>query len=308
MAAFYTKLADAISRFKGLVAAGEMKETLSTIGGLLQTAMGMLRALWEFLRGARRRLRRLLKRRPSRKKRRSLIAEAEKAAAGRYLEFTFGIQPILQDIEDLYGVFCEERSEVEHIGATRKTSGSSTTDSTTSYCGACILSDTHWVTKTTVRSKATGAVKHVIPGRPNSLKGTAEDLGFTLKQVVPSLWELTPFSFLLDYFVNVGDLINTVVYGSTDLIYGVVSTTLRSEVVVYVANPRKANDAHWTYPIESISGGNCVVSLPHWSFTREPLVPSLASVNFTLPVDPRQWTNMLALFIQWAHKFRESSE
>jgi hypothetical protein len=49
-------------------------------------------------------------------------------------------------------------------------------------------------------------------------KGTAgrlvEVLGFNMQEFVPTIWELIPFSFVVDYFVNVGEMLSA---ASTDL-------------------------------------------------------------------------------------------
>lgn len=156
-------------------------------------------------------------------------------------------------------------------------------------------------TETFVKTKCVGGIKHVIPGRPNSLAGTAEALGFSLRQVIPSIWELTKLSFLVDYFVNVGDLLNTAVYGDTNLYYACCSTVLKSEVFILVDHPRKGDDRYWTYKITDIDASATWVTLPRWSFTREILSPWDAGIRFSIPYSGKKWVNMVALFTQWYH-------
>lgn len=308
VAKFFSKLADAISRFKGLVFAGELRESLDTIGNNLTRLMKLLSGLWGLLRGTRKQLRRALRKAKSRSRRRNLIAAAEKRASSWYLEFTFGVQPLIEDIESLYGAFCKERAEVERIHARWTEKGETRSFSTAAFCSSRILMDRTDTNRTVVRSTCTGAIKHVIPERPNSLEGTAEALGITIQQVIPSIWELTPFSFLVDYFVNIGDLLNTAVYGNTSLYYSCQSTLLKSEVEVWCSNARKAPDTYLTYKTTDINASSVRISLPNWHFRREPLSPLNAAINFHIPYNGKQWVNMVALFVQWAHKFRDSSD
>lgn len=309
VAKFYSKLADAISRFKGLVFAGELRESLDTIGQNLSRLMKLLRGLWVLLRDFRRQLRRALRKARTRIRKKRLIAAAERRASSWYLEFTFGVQPLIEDIESLYGVFCKERAEVERIHARQREDGETRSPvGTKAYCGSCILMDEVTTVRSTVKSTCTGGIKHVIPERPNNLEGTAEALGLTLQQVIPSIWELTPFSFLVDYFVNVGDLLNTAAYGNTSLFYSCQSTLLKSETEVLCSNPRKGADKYWTFKIAEIDASSVRVSLPYWSFLRETLNPMNATISFHIPLNGKQWINMVALFVQWYHNFRKSSE
>lgn len=308
VAKFYSKVADSIASFKGLVFLGEMRESLDTVGSYLKLLMGSLRSLWMFLRNARRTLRRALRKARNRKQRRRLIANAEKRIANRYLEFTFGAQPLIADIESLSAVLCEEKVLTERLFARVKEEESNPSHSTAAILGGNVLYNCTVTTKTVVKSSCVGGIKHIIPERFNTLTGTAESLGLSLREVVPSLWELTPFSFLVDYFVNVSDLINTTMYGDTSLYYSCQSTIVKSTVEVYYSAPRKADDRYWTYKVVEFDAGPVRVSLPYWSFTREALNPLNAELRFSLPSNARKWVNMVALFISWAHKFRSQPD
>lgn len=60
--------------------------------------------------------------------------------------------------------------------------------------------------------------------------GIAEYLNQSLRdfdQVVPTIWELTPYSFLVDYFVNVGDILDSLAQ------QGKISLSYSSESLVY---------------------------------------------------------------------------
>lgn len=308
VAKFYSKIAEAIASFKGLVFLGEMRESLDTIGSCLKLIKNSLMSLWIFLRNSRRILRRALRKARDRKQRRRLIANAERRVANRYLEFSFGVEPLIADIESLYATICKERVLTERLFARVREEGEIPSYSTASLLAGCVLFNRTDTVKTVVKSSCTGGIKHVVPERPNALAGTAESLGLSLREVVPSLWELTPFSFLVDYFVNVSDLINTAVYGDTSLYYSCQSTIVKSTVEVVLSAPRKGDDRYWTYKVVGFDAGTVRVSLPYWNFTREALNPLNAGFRFTLPGASRKWINMVALFVSWVHKFRSTPD
>lgn len=43
--------------------------------------------------------------------------------------------------------------------------------------------------------------------------------GLTFREFVPSLWELLPYSFVADYFGNIGDILNAISYSDIKLTY-----------------------------------------------------------------------------------------
>jgi hypothetical protein len=60
--------------------------------------------------------------------------------------------------------------------------------------------------------------------------------GFSPEAFVPTLWELAPWSFLVDYFVNIGDILSGWSYGRTNLGWSNTTTIFEGETsVLFVA-------------------------------------------------------------------------
>jgi hypothetical protein len=47
--------------------------------------------------------------------------------------------------------------------------------------------------------------------------GLAEEAGLRFRDFVPALWEWIPYSFLVDYFTNIGDIIEAASFPKSDL-------------------------------------------------------------------------------------------
>lgn len=124
-----------------------------------------------------------------------------------FLEFTYGWNPLAMAVEDSL-TFLKERSE-KHVR--RKVSGhdfiaATTFTKTTPYplpgSGLAVVCD--YLHETTWRYDAWFGGLFSVEYESSD----KEKLGLTITEVPATLWELTTFSFLVDYFVNVGDVIN----------------------------------------------------------------------------------------------------
>lgn len=296
---FYSRVADTMHQFKGMAFLGELQKTVDTIGDLISAGLTLIRELWSYLSQFRRRLRSLLRRLRDRRQRRRAYARALRSVSERYLQFVFGIQPIIQDIEDLYSVYCQEYVEVKHLRSSARGRNVSTISNTMAFCNSMCWGRTETTTTTSVKTVCRGAISIAKPAQPNTLMGQADRLGISLREVVPTLWELTPFSFLVDYFIDVSGLINTVVYADQRFVYAVASTKQESTVVVSLSPGGKADDTHWTYKVVDWNVSPATVELWSLAFSRENIKPSMGSIRFSVPTSAKRIANMIALFLQW---------
>lgn len=300
VAKFYQKYADTIHPAKGLVMLAEFKDTRLTACSLLLDAIKLYNALRRDVRGLWIQLRAEIHRfrsYPAHKRKRLIrraYAQAEKDLASRYLQFTFGIEPLVSDIEATYTVMCEEMTERVYINASVKDNSLSTVNSELGYCNNYVLVNIEKTTTNKIRSKCRGAVDIVKPANPNSLEGSAVRMGVTLREVVPALWEATPYSFLVDYFVNVSHLLTTALYADAKFTYANQSTVADIRVTYATKGFRQGSTSG---KLMEANIPRTSVVLKRFSFVREQVKPSNASIRFSIPPLGRKWLNMVALAV-----------
>jgi len=196
-ARFYARLREVNTQFSGLVALGELRETVK-----------MLRkpaaALWD---SANRYIDAL------RKRKRVNPKGWIKDASGLWLEHSFGWLPLINDVHDAVKAYHriseKPRSKIISVGMkksydrSRELDGSWEGNIVRKELGGCTFyADTRLYEHVAVRYKGKITARVVAPRWDNWAL-----FGFTPREFLPAAWELLPWSFLVDYFTNVGDLI-----------------------------------------------------------------------------------------------------
>lgn len=139
-------------------------------------------------------------------------------ASGLWLERSFGWIPLLADIQgarDAYNNLLEIDRVIAVSGGGHDAKGISNAAGTQNIVGGgylnCNITD-KLTEHNTVRYR--GAV------RAQAVTTAAErfaQFGFTPSEFLPTAWEVLPWSFLLDYFVNIGDMINGAVTDTSNV-------------------------------------------------------------------------------------------
>jgi hypothetical protein len=132
-----------------------------------------------------------------------------KAAHGLWLEYSFGWLPLMNDIASakkaLQNLF-ERETTREVSGSAQDSYLLSTSSSNGGYVAGLYLQGTFTDVKReqiTVRYK--GACKiHTVTTSTDKLAL----FGFQPSEFLPTVWELLPWSFLIDYFVSIGDYLD----------------------------------------------------------------------------------------------------
>ena len=222
-AKFYKALRKTAVQFSGPTFLGELRETIHMLrrpaAALYDSSRGYLSSL-------------------AREKRRN-PKHWTKVISGLWLEHSFGWVPLIADVKDAYHAYQNMMNAVR----VSKVSGSfqdfadytSTLDSLdNNYSGArraigsCQLNARRrcfHTEETVVRYR--GALK----ARTNSTARQSDTFystfGFTPSEFIPAAWELLPWSFLVDYFTNIGDILTSAVTSTADIVY--VNKTERHE-------------------------------------------------------------------------------
>lgn len=137
-------------------------------------------------------------------------------------------------------------------------------------------------------------------GAVNGNIGVQQTLGLLPEDWFPTVYELFPWSFVLDYFLQVGDLINAVSFRRSSIIWGVEDkrTFTRKEYGVPIIRIDPNVGGYATYkPLKLNSwGGDCKTEIK--SITRSDIlqVSLLPDLYWHMPFNRGAWYNMASIF------------
>lgn len=220
-----------------------------------------------------------------------------KALADTYLEWTFGWKPLASDIADAI-VGAQNRSRFGDRAAIRV---SATDNYQVAKPSTTNMSSFGGLGNIQMTSRITGEYSVCMYGmiRTGAVKGAIsrnQDLQLDLPHFIPTIWDLIPYSFIVDYFVNVGDIIRSLSVVDSQFIWGGQDTVTKyinefTDIII-------ADGSQPPYMTKSFSyarGGNARFTLKNVS--RSVLVPSglIPRVQFTVPLSDKPWINMGAI-------------
>lgn len=274
-------------KFSGMVFLGELRETLRMIRRPAEGIRNILEAYVIDLK---------------RKKRKS-PKNWKKNLSSAWLEYAFGMVPLISDLSDASKAYNDLTQEpgyewVRSVGVEEKAVPSRT------YTNVLYQSEPDIYTpaqRYTLRStdKAVVVFKGLVRRETRATPmGKAAVFGFSPEQFIPTVWELLPWSFLIDYFSNVGDVLEAGVTNQGTIAFTNV-TEIKFQIMELV---------HGLAEMSIQSGSKCTVINNSGSTVRAVRrtvnrranvgglgVPSL---SFEIPGRPAQWANMTALFAQ----------
>jgi hypothetical protein len=220
-----------------------------------------------------------------------------KAVADTYLEWTFGWKPLTLDIANgIVGL--RERAkhyDYQPIKAGFKLDylGSDSLAYHSRPDSAAILSlSTSTKTLCSYIESYQGAVRTGFGGTPIP---RAEVLQLDLPHFIPTIWDLIPYSFVVDYFVNVGDVIRAYSLNTSKLAWckKTIVTVQRIDQrdwIDVIASPS-------AYEVRAFKPDSGNSYIERKTFSRGSVSPgSLRPVlAFHLPISDKPWENIAAL-------------
>lgn len=280
---FIKRAQEAISAMQGPTFLGEIRETLH----MLRRPAKALRSGLDSYLG---KLRKVRQRTPPSKR--------GSVAGQTWLEYSYGWAPLIHDIRDANEALRRKREFAyqQVRGYAEKEFSPVETFATHGTASSYTL---QWRTlrKKKVSYRYLGAVSVYI-GNPVYMR--AQLLGFDWVNFVPTVWELIPYSFLVDYFSNIGDVLTAWSLPSSRLNWGC-STARYSHFFNCVGHnlvfstptfPYQKEISQWT----TIGSSKGEVS----SVIRAPM-HEMPGVHFELKIpgiggfDNLRWLNMAAL-------------
>jgi hypothetical protein len=275
---WYSHLREAYSTFKGAVFSGEAREARKMMANRANQMIGMInpyqkraKRIWRGKGSNRARLRSL---------------------ANNWLELQYGWLPLVSDLEDLNKTLNNPKPQYKIVtalaGHTTKTRVEAGDAAGPLKWLNCTQTDTSCV----IRHKGQARLHQDPSG------GHFQDFGFHTKEFLPTAWELCPWSFLVDYFTNVSDIVNALAYARANLVWMSSSRIEEKTVKSYSHSPSCTLPNGYDLDYLSHQPSQTIVSSKQVFRSGDPVpVPDL---HFEVP-SPKQFVNMTALFV--ARKF-----
>lgn len=298
----YKKVREASSQMNGLQFFGELREALRMIRRPADSIWKGLEKYNTLLTKRKQGIRRKL---PRDKK----IDIWKDIVAGTWLEVSFGWKPLVSDTQDIAKTlarFTEPDTARTRARAYKEDLlGSSNAFVNDAFCGHSQLA-----VQVDLRTKTTGGVQYICglrsdgSGPSGSLERLRNLSGLTLENFVPTLWELTPYSFLFDYFVNIGDILNSAFTSTVGVTWKMKTQRLVTERVIAQV-PFYANLPPWV--VLNMSTTNGLSQIVKSTMERIPIAGSLGIPNlvFSLPGRTNRYLNIAALLAGSHHsRFR----
>lgn len=301
----YKQIRAAQRVFSGGVFLGELRETLRM---LRNPAKGILDGLGTYLRKVEkakriRDMRNAASRSSGKKKGREIAANDKTfkdAIAQSWLEGVFGWLPLLSDIEDArkaYNVLAESNNEnrYEKIRAIGKHHAHISAASEL----VAPVGNFYQTIDRKYYQEAVFIIRGEVCVKPElTLADKGRLFGLAPNEFIPTVWELIPWSFLVDYFVNIGDVLDA---STTDLsgVRWLVGTGVKFDIREYHTRPAPLASQPDANLVATIQGNPAFLRRKKRTVSRSSeYVLSNPSVVFRLPSNPLQQANMLALFTQ----------
>lgn len=279
----YNRIAETQSSFDGLVFIGEIGETIA----MLRSPMTRLRGvLSDYLTTVRSKL--------QYKTGKLSKVEIGTVLEQTWLEYSFGLRPLISDVSGIADTLAKmgnDRGRRIRLVATGKSDGSRILSGTTTTNSCPYVYQTVLTSAVSTRYYVGFSVDM---GRPLT---TAQLWGFRPERFVPTVYELIPYSWLVDYFSNLGAIVEALSYLTLKPTY-ICRTTRAVRTKSFNSWP-KASALPSSEKVVSLKGDAGSSLLTNTLVSRRK-VDSLVlpSLEFKIPVRWDQWVNLGALVLQ----------
>jgi hypothetical protein len=279
MSSFLKQVHSLVTESQGLIILGELHKTLHM---LRKPAEALQQKMGEYLR----------------KVKQSKNAHPrtwKKTIADSYLEGVYGWSPFVQDVAGVLKAY-KRRGEIPHVspchGFGSNFGFQSQSDITRTYSGPLALAH-HYRRKESSYSKIRGAV-----WTQAQTTGFDSDLyGFNFREFIPTAWELLPWSFLADYFSNIGDILENVITSTTDVRWAECSTTVETlEEYMSVLDVPYMKSILGSSLLKYSQGSPGYLQYQQKKISRFPITPYVPLLALEMPGLTKHYLNMAALF------------
>lgn len=274
LTSFYKHLAAVEGKFKGLTFAGELRESLNMIR---HPAKALRNGIGDYLK--------FLKR-GSRLPRRSRASFVRRT----WLEYSYGWRPLISDIDSAIDSFYKSK-HVRPLFDMVHGTGSSEFESRSLQSEDFNYVAHHMIYELKYRAQHVVKIRGVTSSYGNGAVNS-HSYGFNPVEFIPTVWELIPYSFLVDYFTNIGNIIQS-------WSYRWIGTNWSSRTIWQSSSNEASGgtvyaDSSPFNPTHSGNVGSTKVTRTEVSRSRDYIL-ELPSFQIQVPGMDAKWVNILAL-------------
>jgi hypothetical protein len=205
--AIIAQVRSAQTTLRSLVSAGEMGQTARMMSS---RARSLNVGVFGYLNALRKRAKLNRLGRQDLSKRVSMrYVNLRRLVASTWLEYSFGWVPLISDIYD--GAHALSRITTFRPPSIRVFKASRSSENTDAWSSGRSIGPMSYAFSTTMSSEYQYKIYGKVNAVPNSTGVSLpvlEEFGVRFSEFVPTLWELIPYSFLVDYFTNIGTIID----------------------------------------------------------------------------------------------------
>lgn len=224
---FYAKARKAQTQLQAGVIAGE---AMQTIRGILHTVRTIKGGIDGYLNALDREVK--WRRRVTRRRKYSR-RETTEWLADQWLSASYGWKPLLSDLDDSMKYLATDTEVLTpdvKIKAMSQVVGRGPPVAVFGpECKAQVVSEER------VTATYTGKVSRKVSGFALFGDAMSARAGLDPSNWLPTIWELIPYSFIVDYFSNVQEVVSSYTFNQQSIMW--VNRTVRREVKTYVVNP-----------------------------------------------------------------------
>jgi len=274
---------------------GELNETL---GMLHHPGAAIVKRIGSYLTKVNKNLRR---------NKRAPVKKRNEVVANTWLEYSFGWAPFLGDMKNIAAAAQKERNGLKSLYVV----GKGTAETSVNEAGGSLAypgagSHAFDITrKTSTDSWCYGELKPEFGDSGNF----PEAFGLYPRDILPTIWELVPWSFAIDYFTGVGDFISSMTFPTTSLSWYMRST--HTKVVRSTSNYRVTGDQATQSVNLSIktnfNTGKAACTVEAFARERPSTFSLITPVRFSLPANKLAYVNLGALLkVKLSNQRRQS--
>lgn len=228
-AGILSKAQEAINEFQGGVFIGEFRETLSMLRRPAASALTLCKRLRSIERTFIQRRRAIEKwyasleittaaqRRSANRAYNQRLAALLKLWGQEWLKFRFGVLPLISDVTSAQERLVRLNLERKHKYVAYNMS--ETKDMFKPIAGSQGLFGWSWQEMVQTSARASGSGGVMVQALHSNSIGDPANWGLQLSNFVPTLYELVPWTWLVDYFTNVNEILNAKCVESGRLVY-----------------------------------------------------------------------------------------